>query len=105
MGLELWPTFIFCAVAIFGKFGGAWLGARLGQQSSQASTLVGYIFIPGGAMEIVVATLALELQLIGQTIFVAIVFAALASSILAGPLIGLQARKMGIDQNLSTTEI
>jgi len=57
---------------------------------------MGFIFIPGGAMEIVVATLALELQLIGQTIFVAIVFAALASSILAGPLIGMQARLLDL---------
>lgn len=96
VGLELWPTLIFCTVAILGKFMGAWIGAKLGQQSSDISTLIGFIFIPGGAMEIVVATLALELQLIGQAIFVAIVFAALASSILAGPLIGYQTRRMGL---------
>ena len=93
-GMVLWPTIIFCTVAILGKFVGAWLGARLGKQSPQTSILIGFTFIPGGAMEIVVATLALELQLIGQTIFVAIVFAALASSILAGPLIGIQKRRM-----------
>ncbi len=96
LGLELWPTLIFSAVAIFGKFAGAWLGAWMGGQSPQTSTLLGLVFIPGGAMEIVVATLALELALIGQTIFVAIVFAALASSILAGPLIGIQTRRMRI---------
>lgn len=96
VGLELWPTLIFCIVAIFGKFIGAWIGAKLGQQSAEASLLMGLIFIPGGAMEIVVATLALELQLIQQAIFVAIVFAALASSIIAGPLIGIQTRRMGL---------
>ena len=96
-GLKLWPTVIFTAVAILGKFGGAWLGARLGKQSPRTSVLMGLIFIPGGAMEIVVATLALELQLIGQVIFVAIVFGALLSSILVGPLIGIQARRMGLD--------
>ncbi len=96
-GMVLWPTFIFCTVAILGKFIGAWLGARLGKQSQQTSILMGVTFIPGGAMEIVVATLALELQLIGQAIFVAIVFAALISSILAGPLIGIQKRRMGLD--------
>lgn len=95
-GMVFWPTLIFCAVAILGKFGGAWLGARLGKQSAQTSVLIGYTFIPGGAMEIVVATLALELELIGQPIFVAIVFAALASSILAGPLINFQKHRMGI---------
>lgn len=98
VGLELWPTAIFTLVAIFGKFIGAWIGARLGKQSPKASVLMGLIFIPGGAMEIVVATLALELQLIGQSIFVAVVFAALLSSILAGPLIGIQARYMGLNK-------
>jgi len=102
VGLEFWPTAIFCAVAILGKFIGAWIGAQLGRESAQNSLLIGFIFIPGGAMEIVVATLALELQLIGQAIFVAIVFAALASSILAGPLIGWQARRMGIGQTNSS---
>ncbi|WP_299222559.1 cation:proton antiporter [uncultured Aquimarina sp.] len=100
-GMVLWPTVIFCAVAILGKFVGAWLGAKLGKQSQQTSILMGITFIPGGAMEIVVATLALELQLIGHAIFVAIVFAALASSILAGPLIGIQKRRMGISERTS----
>lgn len=93
-GLKLWPTVIFTLVAILGKFGGAWIGAKMGKQNSSTSMLMGLIFIPGGAMEIVVATLALELQLIGQVIFVAIVFGALLSSILVGPLVGIQARKM-----------
>ena len=95
-GIVLWPTVIFCAVAILSKFAGAWLGARLGKQSPKTAILIGITFIPGGAMEIVVAMLALELELIGQAIFVAIVFAALVSSILAGPLIGIQKRRMGI---------
>lgn len=93
-GLELWPTLIFSVVAILGKFFGAWLGAKLSKLSNQTSVLMGIIFTPGGAMEIVVATLALELQLIGDIIFVAIVFAALLSSVLAGPLIGFQKRRM-----------
>lgn len=93
-GIELWTTVIFCVVAMGGKFLGAWLGARLGRLPPKTSVLMGFIFLPGGAMEIVVATLALELRLIHQTAFVAIVFAALLSSILAGPLIGMQARRM-----------
>ena len=97
-GMEIWPTLIFTAVAILGKFGGAWLGARMGKENRATSILMGLIFIPGGAMEIVVATLAIELQLISQPIFVAIVFAALMSSILAGPLIGIQTRRMGLSR-------
>lgn len=104
VGLEFLPTIIFTSVAIGGKFFGAWLGARLGKMSGKASVLMGLIFIPGGAMEIVVATLALELQLIGQTIFVAIVFAALISSIIAGPLIGIQARRMKLQETMIAEE-
>jgi Kef-type K+ transport system membrane component KefB len=99
VGLKLWPTVIFCLVAVGGKFIGAWLGARLGRLNPSTCTLMGLIFIPGGAMEIVVATLALELRLISQTTFVAIVFAALASSIVAGPLIGWWSRRTGIQEN------
>jgi Kef-type K+ transport system membrane component KefB len=95
-GLEVWPTVVFCAVAVGGKFVGAWIGARLAGVAPGLSTLMGLIFIPGGAMEIVVATLALELKLIGQTVFVAIVFAALISSIVSGPLIGWRARGLGL---------
>ncbi|MBT8233185.1 MAG: cation:proton antiporter, partial [Bacteroidia bacterium] len=98
VGLQFWPTLIFTAVAIFGKFGGAWIGAKLGKQSSSSSVLMGLIFIPGGAMEIVVATLALELQLISQVIFVAIVFGALLSSILVGPLISFKMHHKDADQ-------
>jgi len=95
-GLELQITALFTVVAVCGKFAGAWLGARLGRIEAGRAVLFGLIFIPGGAMEIVVATLALELQLIDQRVFVAIVFAALASSILAGPLVGRKARRLDL---------
>ena len=95
-GLDLTIAALFTAVAVGGKFVGAWLGAMLSGISQGRAVLLGLIFIPGGAMEIVIATLALELRLISQTVFVAIVFAALLSSIAAGPLIGFQARRLGL---------
>jgi Kef-type K+ transport system membrane component KefB len=101
-GIELWLTVAFCAVAMGGKFFGAWLGARLGRVEGGVSMLMGLIFIPGGAMEIVVATLAMELRLINQTAFVAIVFSALLSSLVAGPLIGYQARHIDVQGSEGT---
>lgn len=95
-GIELWPTLLFCGVAMAGKFVGAWLGARIGKADSPRSVLMGLVFIPGGAMEIVIGTLALELQLIGHSIFVAVVFAALLSSVLSGPMVAFQSRRMGL---------
>lgn len=94
-GMELTTTALFTAVAVGGKFFGAWLGARMARQTNERAVLLGIIFVPGGAMEIVVGALAFELELIGEAVFVAIVFAALLSSILVGPLMARQLRRRG----------
>lgn len=78
---------VFTAVAVGGKFVGAWLGARLVRMPSMECVAVGVAFTPGGAMEIILGVLALELKLITPAVFVAIVFAALASSIAVGPIL------------------
>ena len=85
-GMDPLITLSFTTVAMGGKFIGAWLGARLARVPSTQAVFLGVLFVPGGAMEIVVGILALELGLIGETVFVAIVFAALLSSIVVGPL-------------------
>lgn len=95
-GMEFGITALFMAVAVGGKFIGAWIGALLGKLDNSRSVLMGLVFVPGGAMEIVVGALAMELQLIDQRVFVAIVFAALASSIIAGPAVSAWAHRLGI---------
>ena len=93
-GLEVSITILFTVVAFAGKFLGAWIGVRLGKLNQSKSVLMGLVFTPGGAMEIVVGALALEQNLIDKRVFVAIVFAALSSSIIAGPAIGAWSRRM-----------
>ena len=78
---------LFTVVAIAGKFVGAWAGARVAGLSKPDSLSMGIAFIPGGAMEIVIGMLALDLGLISEGVFVAVVFAALFSSIIVGPLL------------------
>lgn len=78
---------LFLAVAVGGKFIGAAVGAKLARLSNREMVAIGISFIPGGAMEIILGMLALELKLINQEVFVAIVFAALLSSIMVGPLL------------------
>lgn len=90
--LDLAITVVFTGVAIGGKLFGAWLGARLAGVPPTSSRVVGLAFTPGGAMEIVVGMLALELELVSQSAFVGIVFAALSSSVLVGPLLALYLR-------------
>ena len=96
-GMDVGVTALFFGVAVGGKLVGAWLGARLAGVSRPASWFLAVTFTPGGAMEIVVGALALELQLISEVTFVAIVFAALASSILVGPLMAWRKRKAAGD--------
>ena len=55
---------IFTAVAIGGKFIGAWTGAFSSQMSRSDSLSIGIAFIPGGAMEIILGLLALEIGLV-----------------------------------------
>ena len=87
---------VFTVVALAGKFLGAWTGARLVRLPKSDALSVGILFIPGGAMEIVVGVLALEMQLITVDLFVAIVFAALFTSVIAGPLTAWSIRRRGI---------
>jgi len=95
--LDLTITCLFTIVAIGGKLFGAWLGARAVSIPNRASVFIGSAFTPGGAMEIVVGILALELGLVSQVTFVGIVFAALLSSITVGPLLAWLLRAYGPD--------
>jgi Kef-type K+ transport system membrane component KefB/mannitol/fructose-specific phosphotransferase system IIA component (Ntr-type) len=83
----------FTAVAVGGKFIGAWIAAAMAKFPRADALSTGFAFIPGGAMEIVVAMLALDLGIIPERVFVAIVFAALSSSIAVGPLLAWSIRR------------
>jgi len=85
--LDLFMIVLFTLVAIVGKFLGAWLGGKWARMSPEDAVSIGIAHIPGGAMEIIIGLLALEMELISHVVFVAIVFAAVLSSILVGPLL------------------
>jgi Kef-type K+ transport system membrane component KefB/mannitol/fructose-specific phosphotransferase system IIA component len=83
------PVLSITAVAMGGKLFGAWVGARASAIPRRDSFAIGMVFIPGGAMEILIGVLALEFGLINLVVFEAIVVAALVSSIAVGPLLSL----------------
>ena len=76
---------LICAVGIAGRYFGAWLGVSLARVPRVNRPLISIAHTPGGMMEIVVALLALEAGLITPSIFVAIVFSAVFSSVVMGP--------------------
>jgi len=72
-------------VACIGKIGGAGFGAWLGGMPTRQALAVGFGLNARGAMEIILASVALESGLIDQRVFVALVVMALVTSALAGP--------------------
>lgn len=90
-----WPlVLLVLGVACVGKIGGASLGAWLGGMKRQEALAVGFGMNARGAMEIILASVALEAGLINEKIFVALVVMALATSMLGGP-----AMKRLVDKN------
>jgi len=75
------------AVACLGKVLGAGLGARLGGMDRRTSIAVGMGMNARGAMEIILGLLALQLGLIRERLFVALVVMALLTSLISGPAI------------------
>lgn len=91
--LDLVLVTVVTGVAVGGKYIGAWAGGRVAGMSKADSVSLGIAHIPGGAMEIVIGMLALELQLIQENVFVAVVFAAISSSVAVGPLLAWSIRR------------
>lgn len=75
------------AIACAGKILGGALGAYLGGMPRREALSVGFGLNARGAMEIILAFLALEHSLINEKVFVALVITAIVTSMMSGPLI------------------
>jgi Kef-type K+ transport system membrane component KefB len=83
---DLLLVVVVLLVASLGKIAGASLGAWLGGMSVRESLAVGSGLNARGAIEIILASVALEYRIIDQRIFVALVIMALVTSMFSGPL-------------------
>ena len=80
-------------IGVIGRFVGAWVGVLLTGKYKPNRYLISLAHIPGGEMQIVVGLLALEYGLITQQVFVAVVFGAVVSSVILGPLMSYALKK------------
>jgi len=81
-----WFLVVFIlTIGIAGRFAGAWIGVMLAKHNRENRLLISIAHTPGGEMQIVVGLLALEFKVITLPVYVAIVFGAVASSVLLGP--------------------
>jgi len=71
-------------VTCIGKVLGVMLGLRVSKMPWRKSTVIGFVLNARGAMEMILATVAREVGLINDRLFVALVIMALVTSILSG---------------------
>lgn len=81
-------VFFIFFVGVFGRYIGAYIGARLIRQLHVHGKFIALAHIPGGQMQIVIGLLALQYGVITDPVYVAIVFGAVLSSMIAGPGMG-----------------
>ena len=82
---DLFLVLFVATIGIAGKFLGAWLGVTFTNLPKVNRLSVAIAHTPGGSVEIVVGMLALQYNLISQSMFVAIVCGGIISSMLIGP--------------------
>ena len=80
---------IMLVVAFVGKIGGCGLGALWGGLPGRQALAVGVGMNARGAMEIVLALLALQAGLIRESVFTALILVAIVTSMASGPLLRL----------------
>ena len=85
---SLWGICIlFIAVAIIGKFGGAFVSARFVGESWKDSLYIGALMNTRGLMELVVLTIGNEMNILTPPIFVMLVLMTLVTTFMTTPLI------------------
>ncbi|OZM71908.1 cation/H(+) antiporter [Amycolatopsis antarctica] len=93
------PTVLLTAiavllVAILGKFGGVYLGARAGRLSHTEGIALGVAMNARGMIEVVIALAGLRIGVLNTATFTIIVLVAIVTSLLAPPLLRLATRDL-----------
>ncbi|WP_068269321.1 cation:proton antiporter [Aldersonia kunmingensis] len=75
------------AVAVVGKFGGAFVGARAQRLPRQSSAALGVLMNTRGLTELVILTIGVKLGILDQELFTMMVLMALITTAMAAPLL------------------
>lgn len=86
---------VMLAVAVIAKFAGAYAGARLSRLGHWQALALGAGLNSRGVVEIIVATVGLQLGLLSQAMYTIIVLVAIATSLMAPPLLRRAAARIG----------
>lgn len=86
---------VVIAIASIGKIAGVTLAARLGGFANREAVAIGMAMNARGAVEMVLASVALQANIIDTRMFVALVTMAVVTSAIAGPSMQLMLRSSG----------
>ncbi|WP_155372894.1 cation:proton antiporter [Catellatospora vulcania] len=95
------------ALAVAGKFAGAYLGARLSRLSHWEGLALGAGLNARGAVEIVVATIGLQIGVLNTTMYTIVVLVAVVTSLMAPPMLrwAMARVEQRAEENLRETEM
>ncbi len=85
-GFNLLLVLFILVIGIAGRYIGAYVGSIAIRQPSVHGKFIAWGHVPGGEMQIVIGMLALEYNVISEQVYIAIVFGAIVTAMLAGPL-------------------
>lgn len=89
---NLFLALFITLVGVTGRYLGAWIGSTL-SKNIKYRNIISIAHTPGGEMHIVVSLIALSFGLLNKELFVAIVFAAILSSIINGPWLAVASKR------------
>lgn len=91
---DLFLITLFTILGIFARFIGAYVGVLIARIPRAQRAPISALHTPGGEMHIVIGTLALNLQLINETVFVAIIVSAILSTLTLGPMLSFMIKRI-----------
>ncbi len=91
---DFFLVILFIVMGITTRFLGAYIGVKIARIPKAQHWPVSLLHTPGGEMHIVVGTIALDLQLINETVFVAIIVSAIISTLTLGPALSFVIKRI-----------
>jgi len=86
-GAELVQCALICGIAFLGKYGGAYMGARIAGEPARMAHVLAISMNTRGLMELVVLNIGYDLGILSKTLFTQLVYMALITTLIATPLI------------------
>lgn len=101
---DLVPLVAILAVAIVGKYVGAYLGARSAGVPHWQANALGILMNTRGLTELIILNVGLELGLLSQELFTMMVIMALVTTVMTGPLLKLAYPSRRVARDIAEAE-